>query len=200
MDVSGLYKAVAQQFAKHHQIGHDIKHATRVAALSKYIAEHEGYDSTEAEIAGLLHDIGRTVQDKEEGHGPAGVVPAQVLLDRYTDYDQTTKSKILFAVEHHSELHTSGTLTHIVQDADKLDGMGAIGIIRSCASKHQSVDYNPGNVIPAQGIKGRTIVEHIAWLMTHLGYVYTDTAKDMAKERYDFMAYFLRELQAEVEM
>src|SRR5579864_6957624 len=136
-DINGLYKEVEGQFTRYHHIAHGFDHVLRVAKLAKYIAEQEGYDPQEAEVAGLLHDIGRTLQKGEKNHGPTGVPLASKLLDTFTQYDRQTKERILNAIRDHSELYTEGELTHIVQDADKLDGLGAIGIMRAYTSKAQ---------------------------------------------------------------
>ena len=193
-----LYNEVTKQFQKRHHIAHDIKHALRVAQLAKYIAQAEGYDVREAEIAGLLHDMGRTVQEEEKNHGPAGVPLSRELLNKYTDYDNATKERILSAIEHHSELHTTGVLTHIVQDADMLDGMGAVGLMRAYMSKADLPDYDPENMVPTKGQRGTNVHDQIAFQMEWLEFMHTPTGKRLAQKRYDVMLNFLKTLQAEV--
>lgn len=147
-----LYIEVKEHFGRKHHVAHGMDHVTRVAQLARYIAEQENYtDPQEAEIAGLLHDIGRTVQEEEKGHGPAGVPLAAELLDKYTTYDNEIKERILNAVRDHSGFQTEGELTHIVQDADKLDGLGAIGIMRAYTSKAHLPAYDADNVVPTSG-------------------------------------------------
>lgn len=194
-----LRQVIAEIFNLNHHAAHDIKHVFRVANLAKFIAVCEGYDETEAEIAALLHDIGRTVQQEEKGHGPAGVPLASELLDRYTNYDNLTKSRILLAVEHHSNLDTIGALTHIVQDADMLDGMGAVGLMRAYMTKTNVDDYDPKSIIPTKGIKGTSAHNQIAYQMEWLELMHTDTARLLARKRYDFMTKFLKEFKEEVE-
>lgn len=192
-----LYKKVTEIFFKRHHIAHDIKHVTRTAALARYIAGQEGYDEDEAEIAGILHDMGRTVQDEDKGHGPAGVPLARQLLDKYTNYDEATKTRILLAVEWHSSLNTTGRLTHIVQDADMLDGLGAIGIMRAYTSKASLVDYNQDDIIPSVGKQNATIHDQIAYQMGWLDLMHTKTAKMIAIKRHDFMVEFFKEFNNE---
>ncbi|MEI6237591.1 MAG: HD domain-containing protein [Candidatus Saccharibacteria bacterium] len=195
-----LYTKVTEIFAQRHHIAHDIKHVTRVAKLAKYIAQQEGYDEKEAEIAGILHDVGRSVQDEEKGHGPAGAPLAQELLDKFTDYNKETKERILSAVESHSNLGTEGKLTHIVQDADMLDGLGAIGIMRAYTSKANLTDYDPENITPAIGKRDTNIHDQIAFQMEWVDFMHTPTAKKIATKRHDFMVNFLKEFSDEAQV
>jgi len=194
-----LTKQVTKLFNQNHHIAHDIKHVLRVVVLAKYIAKQEGYDIKEAEVAGLLHDIGRTVQAGDKGHGPAGVPLAHHLLDTYTDYDEETKSRILSAVEHHGDLNADGELTFIVQDADMLDGMGAIGIMRAYTSRAELTDYDPENIIATIGRHGTNIHDQIAFQMEWLEFIHTPAAKNIARKRHDFMAKFLEEFRDEAQ-
>lgn len=196
-----LHKEVSELFNKKSHIAHDFKHVTRTAAIARYIAKQEGYDIKEAEIAGLLHDVGRTVQEEEKGHGPAGVPLARQLLDGFTDYDETTKLRILAAVRDHGEAKTEGKLTAIIRDADMIDGLGAIGIMRACTSKSHLPDYDPENFIPPMGQRrGTTVCGQIAFQMEWVdpGFMQTETGKRLARKRYEFMREFLDELQKEI--
>lgn len=201
--MQNLYNAVATYFSVNSHSAHDFKHVARTAAIAKYIAEIESYDVKEAEVAALLHDMGRTIQQEEKGHGPAGVPLARQLLDEHTKYTDVIKQRILRAVADHSEAKTEGLLTHIIQDADMLDGLGAIGILRACTSKADLPDYDPGNFIPAIGQRrGTTICGQIAYQMEWVdfagGFLHTQTGKKLGKERYDFMKLFLDTLRVEV--
>jgi uncharacterized protein len=196
-NMENLHKEVIELFNKRHHVAHDIKHVTRVTALAKYIASQENYDIEEAEIAGLLHDVGRTVQIEEKGHGPAGVPLASQLLDKYTNYDQTIKDRILSAVRDHSNLNATGELTHIVQDADMLDGLGAIGIMRAYTSKADLIDYDPDNIIPKSGKQNTNTHDQIAFQMEWLGFMHTRTAKKIAAKRHAFIMGFLKEFSDE---
>lgn len=199
--MQNLYDKVTELFSHKAHIAHDIKHVTRTAGIAKYIASEEGYDIREAEVAALLHDLGRTVQDEEKGHGPAGVPLAKRLLDEYTDFDSAAKQRILTAVADHSEAVTEGKLTAIVRDADMLDGLGAIGIVRACMSKAHLSDYDPDNFIPSPGHRrDSTVCGQIAFQMEWYdpGFIQTETGKRLAKRRYEVMREFLDELQDEV--
>jgi len=197
-NLRGLYGEVESYFGRRQHIAHGMDHALRVAQLARRIAEAEGYDATEAEVAGLLHDIGRTVQEEERGHGPAGVPLASELLDRFTGYDDDTKQRILNAVRDHSGLDTEGRLTHIVQDADMLDGLGAVGLMRAYTSKSHLPAYDPQNIVPSVGARDTNIHDQVAFQLEWLGMMHTDTGRELAQRRGDFMLGFLRQFEAEV--
>jgi uncharacterized protein len=193
-----LYIEVAKHFAERQHIAHGMDHAERVARLAKHIALNESYDPVEAEIAGLLHDVGRTVQEEEKGHGPAGVPLASQLLNEYTDYPNTIKIRILNAVRNHSNLHTDGKLTHIVQDADMLDGLGAVGIMRAYTSKASLLCYDPLDIAPTVGSRDSTIHGQIAFQMEWLDMMHTKTGRIIAEKRHALMQQFLDNFKLEV--
>jgi uncharacterized protein len=107
----------------------------------------------------------------------------------------------LNAIADHSEAETEGKLTAIIRDADMLDGLGAIGIMRACTSKATLPDYNPDNFIPPIGQRrDTTICGQIAFQMEWYdpGFMQTATGKRLAKKRFEFMKTFLKELESEV--
>jgi uncharacterized protein len=198
VNIDSLYSEVTEHFAQRQHIAHGMDHAERVAKLALHIAESEGYDPLEAQVAGLLHDMGRTVQEEEKGHGPAGVPLAGQLLDKYTDYDSAARDRILAAVRDHSGLNTIGRLTHIVQDADMLDGLGAIGLMRAYTSKSHLPAYDPTNIVPAVGARDTNIHDQIAFQLEWLGMMHTDTGRELAQRRGAFMLDFLQRFEQEV--
>jgi len=199
-DTTKLYATVQAHFDARAHIAHGMDHVTRVARLAKHIAEKENYpDPQEAEIAGLLHDIGRTVQDEEKGHGPAGVPLATELLDHHTTYGDEVKQRILAAVRDHSGIETEGELTHIVQDADKLDGLGAVGIMRAYTSKAHLPAYDPENIVPTKGARDTNIHDQIAFQLEWLDMMATPTGHAIAQRRGATMLTFLEAFKQEVD-
>ena len=197
-----LYKKVTELFEKDPPPGHDIKHALRTAGFAKKIAEAEGYDVMEAEIAGLLHDVGRTTQKDHMGHAQAGVPVAKELLDKYTNFSDEAKQRILSAIKHHSDLTSEGNLAHILQDADKLDGIGAVGIMRAYIVCHALTDYDPNNIIPDEiGEYGKpvTIHQQIQFQAEWYNMLYTKTAKEIGKSKHEFMQTYLSQIKKEIE-
>ncbi|MBA3724574.1 MAG: HD domain-containing protein [Candidatus Levybacteria bacterium] len=196
-----LYKQVEALFEKYHYPAHDFKHVQRTSNLAKQIAKSEGYDVLEAEIAGLLHDVGRTVIDPKVPHAKVGVPIARGLLDTYTNFSPEAKDRILEAISVHSDLHTEGKLNNIVQDADKLDGMGALGINRAYISQGNLPDYDPDNIFPGPGNYHnlQTVHDLITLEISWYSMLYTDKAREIGKPRYEFMITFMEEIKREVE-
>lgn len=197
--MQNLRDRVIELWSARHIPAHDLKHTLRVASLARRIAAAEGYDPDEAEAAGLLHDLGRLEQDEEEGHSHAGIMRARELLDELTAFSADAKQRILDAIGQHSNLHSTGRLANILQDADKLDGLGAIGLVRAYVSRSHLPDYQDRVVSERGSRHARTISEQIAFQMEWFDMLYTRTARDVAAPRHDFMRAFLAELQREVE-
>lgn len=196
-----LYKAVKERFEIYHSLAHDFKHVYRVSKLAKQIAKAEGYDSLEAEIAGLLHDMGRTIKDLQDTHAHEGAPLARKLLDKYTHYPEEVKDRIEESVYVHSDPATKGKLNNIVQDADKLDGIGAIGISRAFTTHHEKPDYFEGEVIPKRidYFNSKTSHEAIMWQLKWYSMLYTTKAKEIGKPKYEYMKAFMEQIKKEVE-
>lgn len=196
-----LYKAVKARFDEYHAPAHDYKHALRVSVNARIIAEAEGYDPHEAEIAGLLHDMGRTIKDLNDTHAHEGGPIARELLDKYTEFSKEVKDRIQESVYIHSDPTSEGTLNNIIQDADKLDGLGAIGISRAYTTHNTKPDYFEGQVIPERTdyYKSKTSHEAIMWQLEWYNMLYTDKAKEIGRHRYKFMKQFMEQFKKEVE-
>jgi uncharacterized protein len=196
-----LYTRVKELFEAYQPLGHDIKHAFRTALMARQIALAESYDPDEAEAAGLLHDIGRTVKDAANPHAHEGAPLARQYLDKYTSFSDDAKERIAHTIYVHSDVTTDDSLSHILQDADKLDGMGAIGIARAYMTHYYKTDYIAGNVIPDPGnYYGNTKSAHeqIVLQMVWFDMLYTEYAKKIGKPRQEFMQNFMEEFKREV--
>src|SRR5258708_5481792 len=135
--------------------GHDWFHIKRVVTMAKVLAKHEEHvDLFIVELAALLHDIGDWKFHK--GDSSVGEKKAREWLTPF-EIPETIIDEVCFIVAHIS--YKGGTNTvkmrtvegKIVQDADRLDAMGAIGIARTFAYggfKGREI-YNPG-ITPKQ--------------------------------------------------
>lgn len=181
--------------------GHDLKHALRVAGLAKKIARKEEYDVDEAVAAALLHDIGRTCQEAEELHAEAGLEIVRESLSEYTNLSEAAMERVIDAVSQHSNITSLGKLANILQDADKLDGLGAMGVVRAYVSKSHIVDYDPklGLEDKNVGRKVNSLVAQLRLQMEWYEMLYTESAKEMAKRRILFMEEFLKELGRDIQ-
>jgi len=164
---------------------HDRDHVERVVKLAVYIARREGADVEVVKKSAELHDIAR---DKPN-HAIESAKLAREIL-RKEGYDEEFIESVAHCIEAHS--FSSGvepkTLeAKVLSDADKLDAIGAIGIARAFIFS---------------GEKGRSIEETLKHFEEKLlklkDLLYTKTAKELAKERHEFLVKFYEQIKKEL--
>ncbi len=182
--------------------GHDWWHVYRVWKMARRIGHAEQADPLIVELAALLHDIADwKLQDGDSSVGPARAKEWLDSLGLDTSIvDQVCQiiANISFkgAAVEQPLLSLEGK---VVQDADRLDAMGAIGIARAFAyggAKGQAI-YNPA-VQPTEHrtaesyLKGGTSVNHFyEKLLLLKDRMNTATGRAMAEERHRFMEEYL---------
>ena len=175
--------------------GHDYFHIERVVVNAKKILETENADSFLVELAAWTHDIGdyklHDGVDKSEELITAFLQSIQVEND--------TINKVLEIVSQvsFSKGNTPTTIeAKIVQDADRLDAIGAVGIAR-CFAYGGSV----GNILynPYDSSKDASSVQHFYDKLFKLkDLMNTETAKQIAESRNKYMENFIEEFYSEV--
>lgn len=182
---------VMQQF-RDDATGHDFFHMKRVARIARIIAEAEQADLFICEVAGWLHDIG----DPKIFVDPAKAYKELVLFLHSIDITPGEYEQILKASKDVSfrKGATPETLEgKIVQDADRIDAIGAIGIARTFAyggAKDQLIYHDKH--------REHTSIQHFYEKLLKLkGSMHTETAKQMAMERHMFMVNYLEHFFAE---
>ena len=182
--------------------GHDWWHVFRVWKLSKKIAKKEGGDLFAIELAALLHDIADwKFNEKSESEG---IKKIKRLLENL----KVGKDAILKVCDIIKNISFKGAGVKskikiiegkIVQDADRLDALGAIGIVRTCAYHgHKGTEiYNP-NIKPKRHKSfeeykktGPTINHFYEKLLLLKDLMNTKTAKKIAEKRHIFIEQFL---------
>lgn len=183
--------------------GHDWYHILRVFELSKYIQAHEGGDENVIKLGALLHDISdHKLNGGILNHG--GVVARQLL--EQLDFDAETIEKVVLLVDN---ISYNGALVQdkiisleqqIVQDADRLDAIGAIGIARAFAyggSKNRPMftpDFSPemhSSFEQYAHAESHTINHFYEKLLLLKDRMHTETAKRIAEKRHRLMEEFL---------
>ena len=175
--------------------GHDYFHIERVVINARKILETENADSFLVELAAWTHDIGdyklHDGVDKSEELITAFLQSIQVEND--------TINKVLEIVSQvsFSKGNTPTTIeAKIVQDADRLDAIGAVGIAR-CFAYGGSV----GNILynPYDNSKDASSVQHFYDKLFKLkDLMNTETAKQIAESRNRYMENFIEEFYQEV--
>ncbi len=206
-----------REFVREHMKGdgsaHDWWHVVRVVKLAKKIARAEGADLFVAELGALLHDIADW--KFHDGDTTAGPKIAKEWLEEL-DVEGQIIDVIVEIVEHIS--YRGGTNKHVmqtleakvVQDADRLDGIGAIGIARafSFGGSVGKELYNPD--IPPKKykdfadfrskIKSDPTINHFyEKLLLLKDGMNTPTGMALAEHRHKYMEQFLEEFYAEWE-
>ncbi len=191
--------------------GHDWWHIYRVWKLSVKIAESENADKTVVVLAALLHDIADVkFNNGDETIGPK--MATEFLKSMNVDDSVITHvvniiHNISFAGGHGVQQFKSPELD-IVQDADRLDALGAIGIARTFnygGFKNREM-YNPA-IQPNLHMSKEEYRKSTAPTINHFyekllllkDRMNTDTGKRMAAERHRFIELYLEEFYAEWE-
>lgn len=176
--------------------GHDYYHIERVVINSRKILQTEKADGFLVELAAWLHDLGdhklHNGVDKSEELINAflnSLVVEQHIIDRVIE--------IVSQVSFSKGNRTSSIEAEIVQDADRLDAIGAIGIARCFAyggSKHRIL-YSPD-----EKEKESSSTQHFYdKLLKIKGLINTESAKLIAARRHSFMEEYLAEFYREVQ-
>lgn len=191
--------------------GHDWWHIYRVWQLAKHISMKEGANAFIVELGALLHDIADWKFN--EGDDKAGGREAKKWLQSI-GVPGDIGDKVAFIVDNVSfkgakvENTMKGLEGMIVQDADRLDAIGAIGIARTFAfgGFKQREMYNP-DIKPEihesfeayKNSNSNTINHFYEKLLFLKDMMNTKTAKAMAEERHKYMEGFLKEFFEEWE-
>ena len=189
--------------------GHDWFHIERVYKNALLIAEGEDCDVTVVKLGALLHDIA----DSKFHNGDESVGPktARTFLEAQNVREETILH-VIAIIENISfkggnfEQQFRSKELEIVQDADRLDALGAIGIARTFnygGFKNRTL-YNP-EIAPKLSQSKEEYKKSDAPTINHFyekllllkDKMNTDTGKKIAKKRHDFMIHFLAQFYAE---
>lgn len=205
-------EAYAQEIMCQCEAAHDYKHVDRVRRWAVRIAEVEGYQRTDlVQAAALLHDVG--LVNGRTGHGPRGAEMAAQFLRENGLFSDPEITEIAMAIRNHTSLDGEGTLDVILRDADILDLLGPVGIMRAFTSKAAQPEYLPDNVkgdtwgitavevterfTSGQGI-GPTIVDHLNFQISCYENLHTPSAREWARPLQAYMCSFLCELEEQI--
>lgn len=191
--------------------GHDWYHINRVRKVALKLAEKEGANVETVELAALLHDIAdHKFHDHDLTAGP--VKAKELILENGGDEDLADQvAQIISETSYKGagvETPVSSIESAVVQDADRLDAIGAIGIARTFAyggSKDQPI-YDPDlKPVAHQDFEAyaktrtSTINHFYEKLLLLKDRMNTDSGRQMAEERHAFMESFLEQFYAEWE-
>ena len=189
--------------------GHDWFHIERVYKNALLIADNEVCDDTVVKLGALLHDIADSkFHDGDETVGPK--IAREFLASN--DVDEVTIQHVINIIENvsfkggNTEKQFSSIELDIVQDADRLDAIGAIGIARTFnygGFKNRPL-YNP-RIAPNLHMSKEEYKNNEAPTLNHFyekllllkDKMNTETGKQIAQERHRYMEGFLSQFYAE---
>ena len=187
---------------------HGWDHTERVLRLALHIGDVEGAEPSIVELAALLHDIGRKLEDESLGevcHAEEGARLSAGILERHAIAGDISE-KIIHCIEHHRFRGNKKPDTleaKVVFDADKLDSIGAVGIGRaflfageSGAKLHNEPGIDPLKEAP-YGPEDTAYREFLHKLQHVHERMLTGEGKRLAEERHAFMLDFFARLEEE---
>ena len=187
-----------QEFHANDFSGHDFSHIERVRKMALRIAEIEGGNVRIIELAALLHDVA----DSKLGGTSENV--DQYLRPRVSEQDRLHILDIINSLSFKGgDRPPMKTLEgKIVQDADRLDAIGAIGIARTFqfAGHFQEPMYVPGLAPREPGDRTGTTsaLHHFDEKLFRLkDLMNTKTAKIIAEDRHQYMREFVERFKQE---
>lgn len=185
------------------EAGHDWFHIERVWKLSKKIAETEECNTDVVELAALLHDIADP--KFHNGDETLALTISRDFLE-LQGVEESIIEQVLFIIQNISFKNRGEAPQNlpielkIVQDADRIDAIGAIGIARTFnfGGFKNNLMYHP-DIAPKLGMSkeeykksnGTTINHFYEKLLLLKDLMNTKEGKKMAEERHLFMQNFL---------
>lgn len=187
--------------------GHDYFHSLRVYRVARTIAERENADMEIVSLAALLHDVDdrklspETCEKKEHA---VSFMKEQYVSDANIERICQIIEEVSFAGN--DSVIPSTVEGKCVQDADRLDALGAIGIARAFAygGSHHRAIYDP-EIVPKVGMSKEEYQGHVTTSVNHFyeklfllkDMMNTDTGKKIAEKRERFMRAYVDEFMAE---
>ncbi len=132
---SDIFRKIKIEAEKFFRLSHhDRFHTERVYNLAVRIADEESADVDVVKAAALLHDIARALEDegKIDDHALEGAKKAREVLEE-VDFPMERIPAVLHCIEVHrfrKGMEAGSLEAKILQDADRLDILGAVGMAR----------------------------------------------------------------------
>ncbi len=188
-EIKTVQRIVREEMSELDGTAHSYEHVYRVLNIATSLTESEKASLEIVQLGSLLHDIGRTIDERH--HAKNGVEPARRILGDL-NYPQDETNKVLWIVEHHDVNGRDKLKTmegRIVWDADKIDLIGLTGASRA---------------FHFAGERRTPFNDAVAWCVDkgmHQPYeFFTQSAREIAKRRYSVMKYFALTLENELSL
>ncbi|TYR80896.1 HD domain-containing protein [Priestia megaterium] len=191
----------------HDRTGHDWQHISRVRANALFLSEKEGGNENIIELAALLHDVvdDKLVEDVEAAYKEVECWLAGKCISKQ-DIAHIIQILRTMSFKGGNRPRMTTLEGQIVQDADRLDAIGAIGIARTFmyAGSKGTALYDENMTVKNhmseeeyRNGKSTAIAHFYEKLLQLKELMNTTTAKEMASERHTYMENFLAQFKRE---
>ncbi|GCE10544.1 HD domain-containing protein [Tengunoibacter tsumagoiensis] len=209
-----VYTEVQKRFKQFVDLAHGWEHISRVYQTALYLAEREGADSFVVGMAALMHDLGHTIAadeaESKRHHVDHSLTLASEIMQAHAIPDNQQKA-ILHAILAHSfsrGIKAETVEAYVVQDADRLDALGALGIMRWAVTGAQlataeAQPYEPEDPFGEHHTLDdrRYMLDHFFSKLLRIGETMkTETGRQLAQSRTEFMRLYLHEFKQELEL
>ncbi|ELS3151707.1 HD domain-containing protein [Vibrio parahaemolyticus] len=186
---------------------HDIEHVKRVVKTAKQLCDEENADIAIVLPAAYLHDCFTYPKDHPNRKQSSAIAAKKAIAYLESiQYPQHYHDAIAHAIEAHSfsaNIRPNTLEAQIVQDADRLDALGAIGVARCIqVSTHFNAQlYNDNDIFAKErelNDKQFTVDHFQTKLFKIVDTMNTESAKLEANKRKAFMQTYLKQLYDEV--
>ena len=212
-EVFNQTKEIVKTFLEQDSSGHDYSHVERVFNSAMHIQKSEGGDPEVIGVAALMHDLCRP-WEKKTGNPHFGEEALKIIAEQLerVDLNQGSLIQILDIISKHdiydwTEKDEDKSIElQIVQDADNLDAIGAVGVGRAFmfGGAHgrpmyisgENLDFSEDYVDDINNLT--STIAHFYEKLLKLGKnMNTVTGRKLAQDRHDFMEQFVEKFLAE---
>lgn len=188
--------------------GHGLDHSQRVVGLAMLLSEREKKPPFLPLLAALVHDIGRVItRDPRSSTSSHGHLSAELAHEFINSLDGLTlleKEIVLQAIVDHPKKNEAVRVNYVVQilmDADRLDAIGSIGLLRSASNRWHLPLYLPQILNQTSDNKIQSIYQDFSLRILEFNdMLWTKSAREIAKSRVIFLKQFIQEFDQEIDL
>jgi uncharacterized protein len=207
MDIHQEALFYAKEIFENESGGHDFHHTLRVYKMAMRLSKSEAADDVVVALAAILHDV----DDYKLFGSKQGSTSNAEKFMRRMDCDEILIGKVkeIIATMSFKGKDSLPCVTlegKIVQDADRLDAIGAIGIARAFAfgGNRQRIMHDP-SIAPNLHMDQNAYVSNQGTTINHFheklfllkDLMNTPSAQEIARRRHQYMLEFIREFDLE---
>ena len=202
--IKKLEKEIEPNFDK--KGAHDMTHTKRVLKVALQIAKYEKKADKDILIAScLLHDIARKKEDEKKCrcHAEEGARMAYTILKKI-NFPEKKIDKVVYAIKCHRKstgIKPETTEAKILQDSDRIDIFGAVGIARTFAHLSKTMVLHSDTsraLISFEDTNSDSILEQIrSLLFAKRNKFHTFGGWEIVQDRLNFLKLFIKQFEKE---